>query len=211
MKTISYIIFIFFTPALLLLNFNFLIFNHSFYKAQFAKLGVYETFGSKQVVDSQSERLIGYLCCGKDLDEGFFGERERLHLSDVRKIIILNQVMTVLLTGLVLAGLLALILKTNEKEFAKAILGASAIAAAAVIFLWISALVGFDFVFLQFHFVAFDNDFWQLPPESNLIKLFPQRFFVNFANRVAIQTLVISIGIFLSTYYLVKRNDSKKH
>lgn len=211
MKTISYLIFIFFAPALILLNFNFLIFNHGFYKTQFKKLRVYETFESREIVDNQSEKLIGYLCCGKELDRDFFGDRERQHLADVKKIITLNQAVAVLLSGLVLAGLIFLILKKNEKEFAKTVAGASAITVLSVIFLWLSAFLNFDWIFLQFHYLSFDNDLWQLPESSNLIKLFPQQFFVNFANRIAIQTLIISVILILVSLYLVRKNDSKKH
>ena len=211
MRIVSYLIFIFFAPALILINFNFLIFNHGFYKTQFEKLNVYETFGSKEVVNNQSKTLIGYLCCGKELDLNFFTEREGLHLSDVKKIITLNQVASVLLVGLILAGFLILILKKNEREFAKTVMGASAITVFAVIFLWLSALFNFDRIFLQFHFLAFDNDLWQLSESANLIKLFPQQFFVNFANRIAIQTLAISAGLFLAAFYFLKRHDSKKH
>lgn len=214
MSAISYIIFIFFTPALILLNFNFLVFNHGFYKNQFAKLNVYETFGSKEVVDSESKALIGYLCCGKELDRDFFGERERLHLLDVKKIIILNQVASVLVVGLVLAGLLILILKKDEREFAKAVMGASAITVFAVIFLWLSSLFNFDWFFLKFHFLAFDNDLWQLPESANLIKLFPQQFFVNFANRIAIQTLLVSVVIFSVAWvirYKLHYDDTNHH
>ncbi|OGD91448.1 hypothetical protein A2W45_00270 [Candidatus Curtissbacteria bacterium RIFCSPHIGHO2_12_41_11] len=211
MKAISYLFFIFFAPALILINFNFLIFNHGFYKSQFEKLNVYETFGSKGNVDDQSEKLIGYLCCGKELDSDFFGERERLHLADVKKIITFNQAASILFVGLVLVGLLILILKKDEKEFAKTVLGASAITVCAIIFLWLSALFNFDWIFLKFHYLTFDNDLWQLPESANLIKLFPQQFFVNFANRVAIQTLVISAGLFLVSFYFLKRHDSKKH
>jgi len=211
MRVISYLIFIFFAPALILFNFNFLVFNHGFYKTQFGKLKVYETFGSNEIVDSESQRLIGFLCCGEELDRDFFTERERLHLSDVKKIITLNQVASVLLIALILAGFLILILKKNEKEFAKTVMGASAITVFAVIFLWLSALFNFDWFFLKFHFLAFDNDLWQLPENANLIKLFPQQFFVNFANRIAIQTLAISVGLFLASFYFLKRHDSKKH
>ena len=211
MKAISYFIFIFFAPALILLNFNFLVFNSAFYKSQFKKLNVYEEFESREIVDNQSDGLIGYLCCGKNLDENFFTERERLHLSDVKKIITLNQAAAVLLGGLVLVGLIILILKRDEKEFAKTIMGASAITVFALILLWLSALFNFDWFFLKFHFLAFDNDLWQLSEGANLIKLFPQRFFVNFANRIAIQTLAISAVFLLASYYFVKRNDSKKH
>ena len=210
MRIVSYLIFIFFAPAFILINFNFLVFNHGFYKSQFEKLNVYETFGSKEVVNNQSKTLIGYLCCGKELDLNFFTEREGLHLSDVKKIITLNQVASVLLVGLILAGLLILILKKNEREFAKTVMGASAITVVAVIFLWLSALFNFDWFFLKFHFLAFDNDLWQLPESANLIKLFPQHFFVNFANRIAIQTLAISAGLFLVSYYFVKKYDAKR-
>ena len=199
MRAISYFIFIFFAPALILLNFNFLVFNSAFYKSQFKKLNVYEEFESREIVDNQSDGLIDYLCCGKNLDENFFTERERLHLSDVKKIITLNQAAAVLLGGLVLVGLIILILKRDEKEFAKTIMGASAITVFALILLWLSALFNFDWFFLKFHFLAFDNE------------LFPQQFLVNFANRVAIQTLVISAGLFLVSFYFLKRHDSKKH
>ena len=211
MRIVSYLIFIFFAPALILINFNFLVFNHGFYKSQFEKLNVYETFGSKEVVDNQSKTLIGYLCCGKELDLNFFTERERLHLSDVKKIITLNQVASVLLVGLILAGFLILVLKKDEKELAKTVMGASAITIFALIFLWLSSYLNFEWFFLKFHYLTFDNDLWQLPENSNLIKLFPQQFFVNFANRIAIQTLIISAGLFLASSYFLKRHVSKKH
>ena len=211
MRIVSYLIFIFFAPALILINFNFLVFNHGFYKSQFEKLNVYETFGSKEVVDNQSKTLIGYLCCGKELDEHFFGERERLHLLDVRKIITFIQVASVLLVGLILAGFLILVLKKDEKELAKTVMGASAITIFALIFLWLSSYLNFEWFFLKFHYLTFDNDLWQLPENSNLIKLFPQQFFVNFANRIAIQTLIISAGLFLASSYFLKRHVSKKH
>ena len=214
MRVISYLIFIFFTPALILLNFNFLVFNHGFYKTQFEKLNVYESFNSKEIVDNQSKKLIGYLCCGKELDRDFFTEREILHLSDVKKIITLNQAASVLFVSLVLAGFIILILKTNEKEFVKTILVSSTITILSIVFLRFSTFINFvnvDQAFLQFHYLAFDNDLWQLPESANLIKLFPQQFFVNFANRIAIQTLIISAGLFLASAYFLKRHDSKKH
>src|SRR3989344_6263207 len=102
-------------------------------------------------------------------------------------------------------------LKKDEKEFAKTVMGASAITVLAVIFLWLSALLNFDWFFLQFHFLAFDNDFWQLPESANLIKLFPQQFFVNFANRIAIQTLAISAGLFLASSYFLKSHDPRSN
>ena len=214
MRVISYLIFIFFTPALILLNFNFLVFNSAYYKSQFTKLNVYETFESKEIVDNQSQRLIGYLCCGKELDRDFFAEREILHLSDVKKIITLNQAASVLFVSLVLAGFIILILKTNEKEFVKTILVSSTITILSIVFLRFSTFINFvnvDQAFLQFHYLAFDNDLWQLPESANLIKLFPQQFFVNFANRIAIHTLIISAGLFLASAYFLKRHDSKKH
>src|SRR3989344_2094342 len=214
MRVISYLIFIFFTPALILLNFNFLVFNHGFYKTQFEKLNVYESFNSKEIVDNQSKKLIGYLCCGKELDRDFFTEREILHLSDVKKIITLNQAASVLFVSLVLAGFIILILKTNEKEFVKTILVSSTITILSIVFLRFSTFINFvnvDQAFLQFHYLAFDNDLWQLPESANLIKLFTQQFFVNFANRIAIQTLTISAVLFLASSYFVKRYDSKKH
>ena len=59
------------------------------------------------------------------------------------------------------------------------------------------------------------NDLWQLSESANLIKLFPQRFFVNFANRIAVQTLltaaIIFFTAFMITRYKVHYDDTNHH
>jgi integral membrane protein (TIGR01906 family) len=58
------------------------------------------------------------------------------------------------------------------------------------------ALVDFSELFLQFHFVSFANDLWQLDPERDyLIRLFPQEFFQDAALRIAALTMLQALAI----------------
>jgi uncharacterized membrane protein len=40
--------------------------------------------------------------------------------------------------------------------------------------------VGFDALFISFHELAFANDFWLLPEDSGLIRLFPENYFMSY-------------------------------
>ncbi len=86
----------------------------------------------------------------------------------------------------------------------------SLITVAAILILGIFSALDFDLVFINFHKIFFRNDLWQLPEGSNLLKLFPPEFFQAFANRIAYQTIIAAILIFLITS-LAKNHVAKKH
>jgi integral membrane protein (TIGR01906 family) len=65
------------------------------------------------------------------------------------------------------------------------------------------ALSDFSGAFLQFHYLAFSNDLWQLDPRTdNLIRMFPEGFFFDATLLVAVATaveaaVILSLGVLL--------------
>lgn len=210
MKILSYLIIIFLAPTLILLNFRTLIYNQSFYESEFAKLNVYENFESAEVVNLQSSKLIQFFCCQGTLDEKFYSEREGLHLKDVRKLISTVNAMFFYLLIVMLAITVPIYFKKKVHILLAGYKIASIATLICILVLWLSSLVNFDAMFVTFHDLSFNNDYWLLSEESNLIKMFPPQFFVDFANRVALQTVVMALLIFILTSF-VGKHASKKH
>src|SRR3989344_1945298 len=166
MRVIHYLIIILFTPILLLINFRFLIFNHNFYKTEFNKLGVYQNFSSPEIADFEARQLINYYCCDGQLSSTFYSSRERSHLADVKSLITL---MNVYLYVLVWALIICLIYIFHQKQykFSAAYLGMPAMATiVSIIALWITSQLHIDSMFVNFHKLTFDNNYWLLPPEA---------------------------------------------
>jgi len=190
-----------------------LVFNGSYYKSEFKKLNIYENFTSKEEVDIQATKLIKYLCCDSNLEGDFYSEREKLHLADVKNLIRLTTIQFLLTLSITLATLLVLIINKKTRLLLFSLRWASLVCILAIFTLWLSAFIkieNFQKSFITFHEVAFENDLWQMSPQSNLIKLFPEQFFADFANRIALQTIIMSIVIF-SGSYLIKRNVTKSN
>jgi len=73
------------------------------------------------------------------------------------------------------------------------VVGGSGITLALMLVLWLSsALLSFQQLFTQFHFIAFTNELWRLDPTRDyLIMLFPPGFWYDTA---LFCTLVVSLG-----------------
>lgn len=208
MRVISYLIIIFLAPALILLNFSILVFNYRFYQSEFAKLGVYRQF-PKEIVDTQARDLIDYLCCQGALDQNFFTQKEKLHLADVKSLIRLVNLQFIFTAAVIIACCTALFISKKINLLLFGLRWGSTALLVSVISLWLAAIFNFDLFFTKFHLLSFKNDLWLLPPESNLIKLFPQAFFADFANRIAYQTIVFSISILITS--MIINSILKKH
>ena len=205
MKVFSYLIVIFLIPTLILANFQFLFINQNFYRSEFARLNVYDQFVAKEQVDRQIESLVNYLCCNGQLDHQFYTQREILHLVDVKHLIRLAQIQLFLILALLSIITFLLIRKKKIELLIFSYRWGSIAAIISIFILWLSSNLNFDKIFLDFHYLAFRNDLWLLPQQSNLIKLFPQDFFRDFANQIAYQTLIMAIVIFIITFLVKKQ------
>ena len=204
MKALSYLIIVLLTPTLLLLNFRFLVFNQSYYQNQFKKLNVYQTI-DENIAIAQSNKLIAYLCCNKELDAKFYTQREKDHLKDVKSII--QRVNYQLYINLFALLTIAFILTVNKKKnlLQEGTKQASVFGLMAMFLLFVASIFNFELFLVKFHQVTFANDYWLLPQNSNLINLFPQEFFVNFANRIAFQTVLMLTALLLITQKISKK------
>lgn len=174
-------------------------------------MGVYQTFKSTAVVNNQTEKLIKFLCCKEELDNLFYSERERLHLADVQKLITLTNFQLGLFVIAIWAATMMLYFKKKFQILARSYSIASAVTLMSILVLWLSTKINFNATFVVFHQVSFKNDLWILSKESNLIKLFPQQFFADFANQVALQTIIMSTLILGISLFVSKKYVSKKH
>ena len=99
----------------------------------------------------------------------FYTEREKLHLSDVKRIFLCRLfVFTCVITNIVFASLIGII------------------------------SINFDKAFTIFHHLLFKNDYWLLDPNTDdLINLLPESFFIHMALTIVgiYSVIVISVNL----------------
>lgn len=196
-------------PIIILLNLRLLLTNDAFYQKEFAKLSVYQQI-EKEVAISQSKKLTNYLCCGGEIDASFYTQREVLHLLDVRNLFKLTSLLLFIYLAVIIIFSNILIAKKQKKKLFSALKFGSLAGIGAILVLFLFSLANFDILFFKFHQISFTNDLWLLPLDTNLIKLFPQQFFQDAANRIALQSLAMLVIVFLiSTFFDPARTGEK--
>ena len=118
-----------------------------------------------------------------------FGEKENLHMEDVRQLIRLLSAVR-LGTGALFLGLAAVLWLRVRKEWCgPALLRAAALGAGLWLLLGagltVLALSGFDSFFIGFHRLFFHNNLWLLNPQTDLlIALMPTPFFIWYGGEI---------------------------
>ncbi len=126
-----------------------------------------------------------------------FNQREVTHLKDVKGLIRLDY--RVLLGSLIyVLGYATVSLWWRRKKYwrrlAWGVVAGSGITLALMLALGLGTLFNFDQLFLQFHFISFANELWQLDPTRDyLIMLFPQGFWFDATVFCALATAGIAI------------------
>ena len=194
-------VFIFCLPVLLLTAIIGCAVNSSWlYRYGFEKYDVGSvTDLTDEELEKVAEGLISYFNSSEEYinltvmkNGGLFNEKEISHLRDVKKLIWLDY--WILIGTLVYAlGYTGVCLFWHKRRYwrrlAWSVVGGGGIALVMMLALWLGTLLNFDRLFLQFHFISFSNDFWQLDPTSDyLIMLFPQGFWYD-------ATLFCALGI----------------
>jgi integral membrane protein (TIGR01906 family) len=166
-----------------------IIFNQSWYEKEFEKLRIYDSFDKeKQEIKSETAKIIFFLKGKSDLNTEFLNEKEKIHMQDVRSIVKKYQIVTYL----VVLATLTLLFFTRKDKKALLYAGFSALVCLGVFLVIIATM--FSAVFITFHEIFFTNDFWMLNPETdNLIKLFPEQFFIDAIKRMIKESITISI------------------
>ncbi|MFH0868368.1 MAG: DUF1461 domain-containing protein [Candidatus Woesearchaeota archaeon] len=183
-------------------NFNSVAFDENVYKKEFLKHNVYKNLESYDIESINSE-VLHYLSDGKNnnlIENNFFNEREKLHLSDVKNLI--QKILTIyyvsMILFLLLMFLLIYLLKFNLKAIAKKIfiivLVGGALTLLDAVLLFILSNVNFDFVFEMFHKTFFIPETYTFNPQlENIVVIYPGNLFFDFLVKIVINAAISSI------------------
>ncbi|MEN6387917.1 MAG: TIGR01906 family membrane protein [Candidatus Cryosericum sp.] len=129
---------------------------------------------------SRTASVLKYLAFRTPLPgDGFYSSTEIAHMVDVQRIfqaVYLTAIVSCLLT--LLLGVFLRRRQMDRKRAARTV-GVTVLSLIALLGT-ASATVGFDAIFIAFHQLAFTNDFWLLPADSGLIRLFPEQYFMSY-------------------------------
>jgi integral membrane protein (TIGR01906 family) len=100
-------------------------------------------------------------------------------MSDVQAIF--QAVYLTALVSCLLAAVLVAVLRRTGRDVRRITRAAGITVLAVVAALGTASVtIGFDALFIAFHELAFSNDFWLLPEDSGLIRLFPENYFMSY-------------------------------
>lgn len=190
---------------ILLLNFRLYVFNTDYYHKEFARHSVYKMFNNGELENSLDD-LFDYFKGKGELNKEFFNSKEILHLKDVKNLI--KKTIKLFYISIVLLIIIFILLK-DKNLIIKSSLYGSASTIIIILFLFLVSSTNFSWYFLNFHYLVFSNNYWQLNPETDrLILMFPEEFFYDITTKIFFNSLIISLVIMLILYTL--KNKFKK-
>jgi len=135
--------------------------------------------------------------------EEVFGEREKLHMIDVK--VLFQNGYIIRNISLVLCGVaIVYLIAKSKKDLFRSLISAGAVSFLFVLSLFLMIQIDFNKYFTHFHEIFFTNDLWLLNPETDvLIQMLPLEFFINISVSVIGTFLAVMISVVgLSIYGL---------
>ena len=135
-----------------------------------------------------------------------FGEREILHMVDVKKLFIEGFKIRNFTLLLSVVSIICLRIR-EKKELGKSFILSSSIYLSLIIILGLLMYLDFNKYFTYFHQIFFSNDLWLLDPKTDvLIQMLPLEFFYSIAYKIVtffiIELIIILVlGIYLNKSY----------
>ncbi len=188
--------------AIFLANFRALVFNQGYYEKNFEKTGTYSRIPD---ANSAASDLIDYFQ-GKNRVSMIFDERESSHLEDVKSLIQKTNTYLYLLIFSLLIILFASVFLLS-KGFHEFILKILFLPAAAVLAVSLILFVAYNFfpqLFEAFHLTFFQPGSYIFPEDSNLIKMFPEEFFMNFTYDIIKNSTITSVIMIAASLFFKK-------
>jgi integral membrane protein (TIGR01906 family) len=150
--------------------------------------------------------LLEYLALRRPLpNDAFYSPLELAHMGDVQAIF--QGIYLTALVSCLLTVVLIILLRRKGRDIRRVVRAAGIAVLALVAALGtISVTVGFDALFVAFHELAFSNNFWLLPEDSGLIRLFPENYFMSYFFIALSATIVVALVLMI----LSRRRRSRR-
>ncbi len=181
--------------------------SENFYLSEFEKVGTYSNFEDRDIPPRLAKGLANYFrdssIQSPNLPE--FTTSELLHLQDVKLIVLCLKSMFYISLALILFCLI-LLLSFFRGAFARnlqALMKRSGIVVIAIAVLLAILALSFSASFSMFHQIFFPQGNYEFSSDSTLIRLFPERFFLDAFLAILMRAgffgiLLLGIGIALT-------------
>ncbi len=191
--------------ALLLTSLLISSYDLNFYRNYQADRDIHLEAGiSREELEEVNQDLVAYIKTGENsLLEKWFNQREVSHMEDVFQLYRLARY--VRFFSLVLAiGILAY-MNFRHRNYLK-ILTSSLLVTSLVLALGLFlGMRFFSQVFIEFHYLFFDNDLWLLDPRTDMmIRMLPESFFQLMTVKIGLMTF-FSIGVLVLIFNRINR------
>lgn len=211
---ISVVIFlIILLPVIVILaNFRLIVFNEQFYDAELKKLESETRYPEAQTL---AKEIISYYEKGGELPVDKLAEREISHLKDVKKIV--NGTIYALYSAIFFYLLMVFLIFKITKKYSsffnylkKSIFAGSLILLIMLVF---SSFIFLSFhsSFTNFHYLFFGKGTWTFPEESNLIRTFPEQFFIDAAFAIFLNSFITALALISISFMAIKIRTEKQH
>jgi integral membrane protein (TIGR01906 family) len=197
-------------------------FDESFYADMHEELNITEVVGTNSgELAGISSKIIDYLRNKTDsLDMKaeiggesveVFGEREKLHMVDVKKLFMGGFYLRNALLALVILSLFILYVMNDRKmkKPGKAILASGFTVVILSVLIATMVFTDFQKYFIGFHKIFFRNDLWILYPETDvLIQMLPIEFFISIVKRT-VYIFLIQYALLMGIAYAAMKRPQK--
>lgn len=174
---------------------------------------------SRPELDRAAREIVAYFGSGHRADlaidvtvdgrtEPLFNRREVLHMRDVRELFQLVfqvQQFVIAFVALYVAGVVSRYRSAAVDYLARRAVIAGVGMVVALALAAAALLVGFQWLFTQFHLISFANDLWMLDPRTDrLIQMFPLGFWFDVTMGVGVATLLEMAFLALLGYTVLR-------
>ena len=197
-----------------------------FYEKEYTKHGVLAEMNREMTMETMlgvTDEMMQYLRGNREdlvvvaeldgIQQEFFNDREKAHMADVRGLFVGAIKLRRIAIGIVIAGILLLIImkrKRAPRTLARGYKWACGITGILTVVLTCLISTDFNYVFIKFHHLFFDNDLWLLDPATDdMINMLPEGFFFDTAVRIGV-TFIIAAGILLILSLIMGRRKKTK-
>ncbi len=180
--------------------------NVNFWRAEFYRYNVYEGFDNFRLVDIQAQDLSYYLRGTGKLDQYFYNDKEKQHLSDVR--LLLQRAEAAFWVNTIVLSLFSFFYAHNgyKRRLAQGLLTGAYSLLITVLATLFFGVLSFSRAFELLHKVFFTNNLYILDPTTdNLIKMFPEDFFIDTILRIDIALITMSFILYVASVSIKNR------